>query len=124
MGHSLPDYLHAAVGTQAKESRTCDQEEGTVGIGGSIFLIALGAILAWAVHFHIGWLDLRVVGWVFMVAGLSGLLLTLWFWSNRRRQVTMSVPVRREVPVHREVPVQRERIVEDDEPIAPPERRY
>ncbi|MEN3303949.1 MAG: hypothetical protein V7603_151 [Micromonosporaceae bacterium] len=85
-----------------------------MGIGGSIFLIALGAILAWAVHIQVGWLDLRVVGWVLMVAGLAGLILTLWFWSNRRRQVTTTNPVS----------VERERYVESDEPIVPPERRY
>ena len=37
-----------------------------MGIGGSIFLIALGAILAFAVEADLGWLDLSVVGWVLM----------------------------------------------------------
>lgn len=84
-----------------------------MGIGGSIFLIALGAILAWAVHIQVGWLDLRVVGWVLMLAGFVGLVLTMWFWSSRRRQVTT-----------RSVPVERERYIEQDEPILPPESRY
>jgi uncharacterized iron-regulated membrane protein len=66
--------------------------EDTVGIGGSIFLIAVGAILAFAVHVSIGWLSLNVVGYVLMIAGLVGLLLTLWFWSNRRRAVTPAPP--------------------------------
>ena len=65
-----------------------------MGIGGSIVLIAIGAILAFAVHVSVGWLDLSVVGWVLMAAGLIGLLLTLWFWNNRRRVVT-PVPVER-----------------------------
>jgi Domain of unknown function (DUF6458) len=68
-------------------SRTCDHWEDTVGIGGSIFLIAVGAILAFAVHVSVGWLSLNVVGYVLMIAGLVGLLLTIWFWSNRRRTV-------------------------------------
>ena len=68
-----------------------------MGIGGSIFLIALGAILAFAVHVSVGWLSLNVVGYVLMLAGLVGLILTLWFWSNRRRRVvTTPVPVARD----------------------------
>lgn len=66
-----------------------------MGIGGSIFLIAVGAILAFAVHVSVGWLSLNVVGFVLMIAGVVGLLLTLWFWSNRRRTVTTPVPVER-----------------------------
>jgi hypothetical protein len=59
-----------------------------MGIGGSIFLIALGAILTFAVNdASIGVLDLSVVGWVLMLAGLAGLLITIWFWQSRRRTV-------------------------------------
>ena len=64
-----------------------------MGIGGSIFLIAVGAILAFAVHISVGWLSLNVVGYVLMIAGLVGLLLTIWFWSNRRRTVVAPPPV-------------------------------
>jgi Flp pilus assembly protein TadB len=63
-----------------------------VGIGGSIFLIAVGAILAFAVNAQIGWLDINVVGWVMMIAGLFGLVLTMWFWQSRRRTV-VAAPV-------------------------------
>jgi protein-S-isoprenylcysteine O-methyltransferase Ste14 len=56
-----------------------------VGIGGSIFLIALGAIFAFAVEVDLGFLDLNVVGWVLMLAGVVGLILTMWFWNSRRR---------------------------------------
>ena len=48
-----------------------------MGIGGSIFLIAVGAIIAFAVDVSVGWLDLQVVGWVLMLAGVIGLILTL-----------------------------------------------
>jgi uncharacterized membrane protein len=77
--------------------------EDTVGIGGSIFLIAVGAILAFAVHISVGWLSLNVVGYVLMIAGLVGLLLTLWFWNNRRRTVTTPVPVEPAEPADRVV---------------------
>jgi Na+/proline symporter len=63
-----------------------------MGIGGSIFLIALGAILAFAVNADIGVLDLSTVGWVLMVAGLAGLIITIWFWQSRRRTVVPRSP--------------------------------
>ena len=61
-----------------------------MGIGGSIFLLALGAILAFAVNAHISGLDINVVGYVLMLAGLAGLIITLWFWNSRRRTTTVS----------------------------------
>lgn len=66
-----------------------------MGIGGSIFLIALGAILAFAVEAEVGWLDLSVVGWVLMIAGAVGLIMTAWFWQSRRR--TVVAPTRQTV---------------------------
>jgi hypothetical protein len=63
-----------------------------MGIGVSLFLIALGAVLTWAVKATISGLDLNVVGIILMVVGGLGLLLTLLFWSDsaplRRRSVT------------------------------------
>jgi hypothetical protein len=61
-----------------------------MGIGGSIFLIALGAILAFAVNAHISGIDINVVGYVLMLAGLVGLLITLWYWNSRRRSTIVS----------------------------------
>jgi hypothetical protein len=58
-----------------------------MGIGGSIFLLALGAILAFAVNAHISGLDINVVGYVLMAAGLVGLIITVWYWNSRRRTV-------------------------------------
>ncbi|MGC5051332.1 DUF6458 family protein [Micromonospora sp. DT48] len=83
-----------------------------MGIGGSIFLIALGAIFAFAVEANLGWLDLSVVGWVLMLAGVAGLLVTLYFWNSRRRPVV--APVREErVMADRAVPVQEDRVVQE-----------
>lgn len=56
-----------------------------MGIGVSIFVIATGAIIAFGVEYSLGWLDLNVVGWVLMLAGLTSLILTLHFWNRRRR---------------------------------------
>lgn len=61
-----------------------------MGIGGSIFLIALGAILAFAVNAHVSGIDINVVGYVLMLAGLVGLLITLWYWNSRRRSTVVS----------------------------------
>jgi hypothetical protein len=55
-----------------------------MGIGVSIFLIAVGALLAFAVDFQLWWLDINVAGWVLMVVGVLGLFLTMLFWSRRR----------------------------------------
>jgi cyanate permease len=57
-----------------------------MGIGGGIFLVAVGAILTFALRTNVSWLDLHVVGWVLMLAGLAVLVLTIWFWQGRRRQ--------------------------------------
>src|SRR6188768_1852343 len=59
-----------------------------MGIGGSIFLLALGAILAFAVNANFSGIDINVVGYVLMMAGLVGLIITVWFWNSRRRPTT------------------------------------
>ena len=58
-----------------------------MGIGTSIFLIAVGAILTFALNASIGGLDLDVVGWILMAAGVLGLIMTTVIWGNRRREV-------------------------------------
>jgi len=58
-----------------------------MGIGASIFLLAVGAILAFAVNAHISGLDINIIGWILMACGLVGLVITLWYWNSRRRTV-------------------------------------
>jgi hypothetical protein len=73
-----------------------------MGIGGSIFLLALGAILAFAVNADISGLDINVVGYVLMLAGLVGLVVTIWYWNSRRRPaVVQQQPVVND-PAYRE----------------------
>jgi hypothetical protein len=55
-----------------------------MGIGVGIFLIVVGAILTFAVHASVAGLDLKVVGWILMLAGVAGLILFLYFWHRRR----------------------------------------
>jgi hypothetical protein len=54
-----------------------------MGIGVGILLIVIGAILTFAVHWHVAGLDLQVVGWVLMLAGAAGVILFFAFWHRR-----------------------------------------
>ena len=49
-------------------------------------LVALGAILAFAVKGHPSWLNIQVVGWVIMLTGVAGMLLPRrgYGWLRRR----------------------------------------
>ena len=59
-----------------------------MGIGTSIFLIALGAILTFALDASVGGINLDVVGWILMGAGVLGLIMTTLIWGRRRQVVT------------------------------------
>lgn len=66
-------------------------------IGFSLFLIAVGAILAWAVSATVAGVDIKIVGVILMVVGGAGLVLSLLFWSSfspfaRRRTVIVDEP--------------------------------
>jgi Domain of unknown function (DUF6458) len=60
-----------------------------MGIGFSIFLLAVGAILAFAVHATVAGMDIHVVGWILMAAGALGLLLTMVLLAPRRRRTVI-----------------------------------
>ena len=57
-----------------------------MGIGVSIFLIALGAILAFAVEAELAGVDIQVVGFILIVVGLLGLIMTAFIWGPRNRR--------------------------------------
>ncbi len=76
-----------------------------MGLGTSLLLIAIGAILRFAVHVTTHGFNLHTIGVILIVVGVIGLLVSLlWMtlWANRRRRV---------VPVA------------DVDPVAPPVRR-
>ena len=54
-------------------------------IGASLFLIAVGAILKFAVTRRVSGIDLTTVGVILMVVGALGLVLTLVLMTARRR---------------------------------------
>lgn len=47
------------------------------GIGGSLFLVALGAILYWAVSVEAEGFSINTIGLILMIVGVVGLVLTL-----------------------------------------------
>jgi len=53
-----------------------------MGLGVSIFLVAVGAILTWAVTAEVSGVDIQVVGVILMVVGILGFALSLLFWSS------------------------------------------
>lgn len=63
-----------------------------MGIGVGIVLAAIGAILAFAVEASVSGLDLAVVGWVLIAAGVAGILLELVLFAPRRRVTTYAEP--------------------------------
>jgi hypothetical protein len=56
-----------------------------MGIGVAVFLIAIGAILTFAVHATVSGISIPVVGIILMVAGAIGLIVTLTVFAPRRR---------------------------------------
>ena len=58
-------------------------------IGTSILLIAVGAILKYAVTTHVSGIDLQTVGVILMLVGILGLILSLLYtfvWSENARR--------------------------------------
>jgi hypothetical protein len=53
-------------------------------LGGSLFLIAVGAILHFAVTADLSGIDVQVVGTILMIVGVVGLAISLWFLFGRR----------------------------------------
>jgi hypothetical protein len=74
-----------------------------MGIGFSIFLLAVGAILAFAVNATLAGLDIHVVGWILMGAGVIGLILTMVVLTPRRRRTVTETTATPAVGVERQV---------------------
>lgn len=53
-----------------------------MGIGVSLILIAIGAILAFAVNATVSGLEVQTIGWILLVVEIAGALLSLIFWSS------------------------------------------
>ena len=80
-----------------------------MGVGTSIVLIAVGAILKYAVTASISGIRLDTVGTILLIIGILGLVISLLYmavWSDRDRGY------------------RRERVVEDEVPPPAPRDRY
>lgn len=53
-----------------------------MGIGISVFLLAVGAILTFAIDVTTEGINLDTVGVILMVVGALGLLMSMLFWSS------------------------------------------
>jgi Domain of unknown function (DUF6458) len=53
-----------------------------MGLGVGIFLTALGAILAFAVSASVSGVNIHTVGWILMIVGIAGVVLSMIFWSS------------------------------------------
>jgi sulfite exporter TauE/SafE len=76
-----------------------------MGLGTSLFLIAVGAILRFAVNVTTRGFNLHTVGLILLVVGIVGLVISvLWMtvWADRRRGVPATTVREREVPVRDE----------------------
>ncbi len=60
-----------------------------MGIGASVFLIAIGAILAFAVNTTFSGISIHTIGWILMIVGAIGLLTSLLVFGPRRRTSTV-----------------------------------
>ena len=76
-----------------------------MGVGVSIFLIAVGLILWLAVNVTTEGIDLNMIGIILVIVGAIGLLLSLIFWSSwggvggyRRDTVVRDDPYNRPPP--------------------------
>ena len=67
-----------------------------MGIGVSIFLVAVGAILTFALETDADGINLDTVGIILMIVGVLGLLLSMVFWSSWRDRRAGNTTVVRE----------------------------
>ena len=64
-------------------------------LGTSIFLIAVGAILKFAVTATVAGLDIQTVGVILMIVGVVALVISLMeqlLWADRRRERAAAAP--------------------------------
>jgi hypothetical protein len=53
-----------------------------MGMGVSLLLVAVGAVLVWAVNATVSGIEIHTIGWILLAVGAIGALLSLIFWSS------------------------------------------
>ena len=93
-----------------------------MGIGVGLLLIAVGAVLAFAVTAHSSTVDVNTVGWILMAVGLAGVLLDMIWWHSWNAWRPGPVYARRATYVEDAPPAypRRRRVVTHEEDAPPP----
>jgi hypothetical protein len=76
------DRFGSTVGGYQAARQCVDERQEIMGISASLILIAVGAILTWAVTTEVSGVDINTVGVILMVVGLAGALISVIFWST------------------------------------------
>ncbi|HEX2355037.1 MAG TPA: DUF6458 family protein [Micromonosporaceae bacterium] len=95
-----------------------------MGFGVGVFLIVVGAVFTFAVDADVAGLNLDALGWIFMLAGVVGLVVTRLLWGHRRRVVVTTEPAAvyrrwRPTAVYRREPAANTRVEEERVDIDP-----
>jgi Domain of unknown function (DUF6458) len=53
-----------------------------MGLGVGLILAAAGAVLAFAVNASVSGVNIHTIGWILLIVGIVGVLLSLTFWSS------------------------------------------
>jgi hypothetical protein len=53
-----------------------------MGLGVGILLAAVGAVLAFAVSATVSGVNIHAIGWILLIVGIVGILLSMVFWSS------------------------------------------
>jgi Domain of unknown function (DUF6458) len=80
-------------------------------LGLGIFLFVVGAILVWALNFSVDWIDLDLVGYILMGAGVLIIILGIVLLTRKRSSVSTTRSV--VDPVNGEAVTRQERSIDD-----------
>jgi hypothetical protein len=53
-----------------------------MGLGVGFLLAAVGAVLAFAVNATVSGVNIHAVGWILLIVGIIGIVLSMIFWSS------------------------------------------
>ena len=53
-----------------------------MGLGVGLLLAAVGAVLAFAVNATVSGVDIHTIGWILLIVGIIGIVLSMIFWSS------------------------------------------
>ena len=74
-----------------------------MGIGTSIFLTAIGAILYFAVNASVSGIEIQTIGLILMIVGIVGLVISLFYATMWRDRTATAAPADRPVVRERDV---------------------